>query len=257
MRGSTMHSSLTHVLDTLATIQVPHGLFLHFYVASVLSSAFWGVQILTKGAAFHRISQYSGVDPGRSMSIDQVILTWSLMLIQGIRRLSESILFARSSASKMWFIHWLLGIAFYVSFGIALWIEGLPALCSVDSVLESVTWSAPSLKSIIGIPIFILASGLQHDCHAYLASLPKYTLPIHPIFQVIISPHYFAECMIYLSLAIIAAPPGTLVNATISTALIFVGTNLSVTASNSKDWYGQRYGIDAVKDRWIIFPLLY
>ena len=252
-----MSLSLARVLDALAAIQVPHGFFLHFYIASLLSSIFWGFQILTKGAAFNGISRYSVTYSNRSMSTDQVILIWSLMFVQGIRRLSESIIFAKSTASQMWFIHWLLGIAFYVSFSVALWVEGLPALCSVASVLESISWSAPSLKSIIGIPIFILASGLQHDCHAYLASLPKYTLPMHPIFQSIISPHYFAECMIYLSLAIIAAPRGTPVNATILTALIFVATNLSVTASNSKQWYGRRFGINAVKDRWIIFPLLY
>ena len=157
----------------------------------------------------------------------------------------------------MWFIHWLLGIAFYVSFSVALWIEGLPALSSDDSVVESITWSAPSPKSMIGIPIFILASGLQSDCHAYLASLPKYTLPMHPIFQVMISPHYFAECMIYLSLAIIASPRGSVVNATILCALVFVGTNLAVTASMSKEWYEQKFGIDAVKGRWKMLPFIY
>lgn len=36
----------------------------------------------------------------------------------------------KPSASKMWFVHWLLGIAFYVTVGIAVWIEGagMPAI---------------------------------------------------------------------------------------------------------------------------------
>ena len=58
------------------------------------------------------------------MSADQVLLTWSLMAIQGFRRLMESITLARPSKSKMWFVHWLLGVSFYLAIGIAVWIEG-------------------------------------------------------------------------------------------------------------------------------------
>lgn len=88
------------------------------------------------------------------------------------------------------------------------------ALLSAESVTFTINLSVLSLKAIIGIPVFILASGVQHDCHAYLASLPKYTLPIHPIFQSFICPHYTAECLIYLSLAFISAPKGALINRT-------------------------------------------
>ncbi len=157
----------------------------------------------------------------------------------------------------MWFTHWVLGIAFYLSFGIALWIEGTPAILSTDSMYSSITRSAPAIKTMIGIPIFVLASGLQHDCHMYLASLPKYTLPVHPIFQVLVCPHYFAECLIYLSLAIIGAPKGVALNKTIVCALLFVGTNLAVTASMSKEWYERKFGKDAVAGRWKMVPWLY
>ncbi len=58
------------------------------------------------------------------MSIDQIALTWSLMSIQGVRRLLESSMFAKPSTSKMWFVHWLLGIAFYLAVGVSVWIEG-------------------------------------------------------------------------------------------------------------------------------------
>ena len=58
------------------------------------------------------------------MSIDQIALTWSLMSIQGVRRLFESSMFAKPSTSKMWFVHWLLGIAFYLAVGVSVWIEG-------------------------------------------------------------------------------------------------------------------------------------
>ena len=191
------------------------------------------------------------------MTVDQVALAWSLMTIQGIRRLLESVFLIKASTSKMWFVHWLLGIGFYLSFSVTLWIEGAPALHSIESVYSNITRSAPSLKTIVGIPIFLLASGLQHDCHAYLASLPKYTLPVHPVFQALVCPHYFAECLIYLSLAIIGAPKGAVFNKTMLSALVFVGTNLGVTASISKQWYEKKFGTEAVAEKWRMVPWMF
>lgn len=46
------------------------------------------------------------------------------MLIQGARRLYECKAFAKPSASRMWFVHWLVGLAFYLAVSVALWIEG-------------------------------------------------------------------------------------------------------------------------------------
>ncbi|KAK0509934.1 hypothetical protein JMJ35_007328 [Cladonia borealis] len=247
-----------HVLDLLATLQVPHSYFQHFYIISVLSSLFWGVQFISKGRALEFISQNAPhADPSRSMSIDQIALTWSLMSVQGVRRLLESSLLAKSSTSKMWFVHWLLGIAFYLAVGVSVWIEGAGAILSTDSPISSITRSAPSLKTMLSIPLFILASGIQHDCHTYLASLPKYTLPMHPIFQVLVCPHYTAECVIYLSLAIISAPRGAVINKTMFTAFLFVSTNLAVTASMTKEWYERKFGKEAVAKRWKIMPSVY
>ena len=119
------------------------------------------------------------------------------------------------------------------------------------------TMPPPTLRGSIGIPVFILASGLQYDCHHYLSALQKYTVPEHPAFEKVICPHYFAECVIYLSLAIVAAPSGSLLNWTIACALCFVVVNLGVTADGTRDWYLRRFGHDAVSRRWRMIPLLY
>lgn len=58
------------------------------------------------------------------MSINQVTLVWLLMTVQGIRRLLESLTLGKSSSSKMWFVHWALGISFYFAMSFAVWIEG-------------------------------------------------------------------------------------------------------------------------------------
>ena len=125
------------------------------------------------------------------------------------------------------------------------------------SIWEGLTVSAPSMRTMLCLPVFILGSGVQHDCHAYLASLPKYTLPVHPLFQSIICPHYTAECVIYASMAVIAAPAGAWVNRTLFCVLIFIVVNLGVTASSSKEWYAQKFGRDKVEGRWKLLPLIF
>lgn len=98
---------------------------------------------------------------------------------------------------------------------------------------------------------------MQYDAHAYLAGLKKYTLPDHPIFHNLVCPHYFAECLIYLALSIIAAPPGYMFNHTIFCALVLVAANLGVTADGTKRWYEQKFGIESVKNRWRMIPFVF
>ncbi len=59
------------------------------------------------------------------MSKEQILLTWALMSAQGCRRLYESIRLAKPSNAKMWFVHWILGWAFYAGMGLAVWVEGI------------------------------------------------------------------------------------------------------------------------------------
>ena len=63
--------------------------------------------------------------------------------------------------------------------------------------------------------------------------------------------------MIYLSLAIISAPAGAIINKTMFTAFIFVATNLAMTASMTKEWYERKFGKEAVAKRWKILPSVY
>lgn len=126
--------------------------------------------------------------------------------------------------------------------------------------------TGPNLRTIIGLLIFILASGMQHDCHAYLASLKKpakgknesgYKRPDHPAFNLSLTPHYFAECLIYTSLSILAAPQGDWLNWTFVSALIFVAVNLGVTADGTRRWYREKFGTDAVAGRARMIPSIY
>lgn len=111
--------------------------------------------------------------------------------------------------------------------------------------------------SIIFLPVFIMASGVQHDCHRYLASLPKYTLPTHGLFQSIICPHYTAECAIYLSLAFIGAPRGHIINNTLLMAAIFTAVNLAMTAKSTQAWSAGKFGQEKISGRWRMIPFLW
>ena len=224
-----------------------------------------------------------------SMTMDAIILTWGLVTVQGVRRLAESYYLVKPSTSKMWFGHWILGIGFYVALGLAVWIEGAGRSCkwadetyfdygpskgvdlrytstdhcctetllSDGSTLSKVTFSGPSMRTLFCFPIFLMASGIQYDCHAYLTSLPKYTLPVHPIFQSFVCPHYTMECLIYFSLTVLAAPQGAMINRTLFAVFVFVSVNLSVTASTTKEWYAEKFGVEEVAHRWKMVPSIY
>ncbi|KZF22198.1 protein DFG10 [Xylona heveae TC161] len=249
---------LNKILDHLATYRVPHSYFTHFYIASVFSSIFWAFQLVTKGSVFRIISQNSTWrQESTSMTIEKVVLAWLLMTVQGIRRLVESVVLSKPSNSTMWFVHWLLGVTFYIAMGISIWVEGLPKLRSLEPSISLLEIPAPSLRTFLCLPLFLIASGIQHDAHVYLASLPKYTFPKHPIFRFLLCPHYTMECLIYLSLSLIAAPEGVIVNKSVLAGLIFVVINLGVTAGTTREWYVQKFGEEQVRGKWRMIPFIY
>ncbi|KAI9806361.1 MAG: hypothetical protein M1825_006476 [Sarcosagium campestre] len=259
---SSPSSGVFAILDWLEDLKVPHHWFSHFYLLSIALSLFWAVQMAMDGFALRGLASLQcptkRQDPEcGGMTLHQTILCWLLMGLQGSRRLLECNYLGRKSTSHMSVAHWLLGLSFYTAMSVAVWIEGIPALRSAEISLDLVAINAPTMKTFVGLPVLLIASGVQHDCHVYLSSLKKYTLPIHPIFQRIVCPHYTAECLIYLSLAFIGSPSGALFNRTLFAAFIFVTVNLGVSAALSKEWYQHRFGRESVEGRWRMVPLLF
>ena len=123
--SSANPSLITRALDFLSSLQVPHSYFTQFYVVSILSSLFWVGQLLLRGSVFQAVSaRISPEHLQNSMSVNQVLLCWALMTVHSSRRLAESFVFSKPSTSRMFFVHWLLGIAFYLAATVAIWIEG-------------------------------------------------------------------------------------------------------------------------------------
>jgi len=113
----------SNILDKFANLRVPHGWFASFYVFSVLASCFWAPQILFSFGLVPYITT-SCSQAGSSMTLQQVMVAWALMLVQGARRLYECLAFTKPSSSQMWIGHWAVGVWFYATMSVAVWIEG-------------------------------------------------------------------------------------------------------------------------------------
>ena len=119
-------STLGRLLDTVLTHEVPHHFFLHYYLVSVASSVFWAYQLWTRGRAVQALSRLQTRDRARDgMTLNQVWLCWSLMFVQGVRRLCESILYVKPTQATMPISIYAIGVLFYMMVNIAIWIEGL------------------------------------------------------------------------------------------------------------------------------------
>ncbi|KAL3425990.1 3-oxo-5-alpha-steroid 4-dehydrogenase [Phlyctema vagabunda] len=253
----TPQKGIPALLQYVASYQVPHSWFVHYYFASVASSLFWGWQILVHGIAFRVLASYSHGSTSGGMSVNQVFLTWFFMTVQGARRLYEDITLSKPSQSKMWIGLWLLGIAYYLAVGISVWVEGIPALDVPETPLQLLRFSKASMKTSLAIGLFAIGSGIQHECHVHLAGLKKYTLPQHRFFKKIVCPHYTSECLIYIALAIMAAPKGQYLNKTMVSGLIFVIANLAATADSSRKWYIKKFGAENLQERWRMVPYVW
>lgn len=260
---------MTALLDRITDIKVPHQWFIHFYIASVLSSAFWAHQILTRGHLYTFLASHTP-DSDDPLPAIRAVSCWLLLSIQGLRRLSECLTQPRGSSS-MWIGHYLIGFAFYLATGLAIWIEALPALKAFHQLGHGLDYSPTPYyqppyklpfqnKSALGfLDVFFMlafakASTSQNTSHRHLASLVKYTLPSSSPFQYIIAPHYTAECVIYLSLAVLSRPKGSSLNHTMAAALVFVVINLGISADGTKTWMRNKFGDSSVRKKWRMLP---
>ncbi|KAK0874915.1 hypothetical protein LTR91_001338 [Friedmanniomyces endolithicus] len=291
-------STLIAILDRLADLTVPHSWFTSFYVVCVGWSLVWASQLLTQGPLFWLVAALRRNDDGPAGcgSMGDVARTRESEAVResGVCQAVEVEDVVRALDAGNWFLHgyWHGGVG-----GGDTWVlsklshgEGrdaysIPAAVQAHTFsLDDIAVTGPDLRTFASVLLFILASGIQHDCHTYLASLKskpatppatksvhlskngegdsleaaQYKLPDHPAFAYLIAPHYTAECLIYLSLTMVAAPQGSAwVNRTLACALVFVVVNLGATADVTREWYRGRFGEAAVKGKWRLVPYVW
>ncbi|KAK2004885.1 3-oxo-5-alpha-steroid 4-dehydrogenase [Colletotrichum falcatum] len=251
--GSKESNVFIDVVSVVASAgQIPHSWFMHFYVASIASSAFWAWQHLQGGSVITSLTAQQAASGTPSVSFEQTVLVWALMALQGGRRLYECLFVMKPGSSKMWFVHWLLGLGFYLCMGVSVWVD-----VSLRETTKPDFGNLLSPAAIVGTVTYLYGWINQHLCHKHLASLKKYSLPDRGLFRYIVCPHYTCECLIYLGLAITAAPEGLIVNRTLLCAVWFIVANLGTTADGTKQWYAQKFGPEKVAGKWRMVPFIF
>ncbi|KAG6007098.1 hypothetical protein E4U21_006360 [Claviceps maximensis] len=244
--------------------QVPHAWFWHFYMLSTGLSVFWAWQYLGRGSVMGFLAEWQRKQQQRageaqarrpSTELGRVYLAWGMMAAQGSRRLFESLFVTRPGNTPMLAAHWVLALAYYTAMSVAVWVEGS------GDIIESRHAEKRAVLLTTRVPItlavFLAAWLKQNECHRQLAGLVKYTLPNKGLFEYIVCPHYMCECVIYLTISVMAAPPGSFFNRTVLCGLVFVVVNLGITASGTKQWYAGKFGADKVANKWRMIPGLF
>lgn len=243
------------VFDWLADLTVPHAWFTHFYICSSICSAFWLYQL-----QFPRILLQTASRQAIASQHGRVACCMILLQVQGFRRLYECLFIAKTSKSRMWIGHYLIGLAFYLVTNVAVWIELSESTSNLNGLNSSITAYRPdphlekslglnvidivNYARLIGCVYFFAYSSIQQSrVHQYLASLKEYRVPDHPIFRDtnLVCPHYSFEVNIYLALTILAAQNTRILNVTMLCATGFVVVNLGVTADLTKKWQMQKF----------------
>jgi 3-oxo-5-alpha-steroid 4-dehydrogenase 3 len=265
------------LLDKVELFTVPHAWFKHFYVLSTLSTIFWGYQLWARGWFYRLIATKVSENREAFMMVDQIVMLWFVILLQGSRRLYESIVYAKPSLSTMWIGHWIMGMGFYFFVNIAIWIEAVrkstpfsksgasiptkPLTATLRVVDRIGTIEYPyqhPFRFLVGLIVLLhitFFSIEQNRIHYYLSTLPsgpQYKVPMQRPFKEAICPHYGEEISIYHSLIILAAGYPQQ-NWTLLFAYAFVYVNLRVTAKGTREWYHQKFGADAVTGKNLMF----
>lgn len=204
-----------------ARFRVPKSWFYHFYAICLIWSTIW-------------IAKLARAEPSQK----RVFLPLLLLLVQSVRRLYECLNVQPRTSAQIWLGHYLIGVSYYTILPFAIFSN-----CATDLL-------PTDLQISIGLGLFVISSYTQYQCHKYLASLPKYTLPTKALFSDILCPHYMAETGIYVSLFVLLPSADLFAN------LVWVIVDLAIAAESSSNWYQQQFG-KRVTQRWVMLPFLY
>ncbi|KAK6234236.1 hypothetical protein QUC31_006642 [Theobroma cacao] len=281
-RGKIMPSSSSHKLT------VPQSFYLHFYLLAVvwttvlLMGTWWfadkvaPLSHLTGGGSHVFSLHKSGFTSADDrLTVCKSVFLLLLMEIHVLRRLYETLfVFNYSSSARMHVVGYFTGICYYIAAPLS-----LSTFCAADQVAEF-NVEGQEMVSITGFDLrgyvkpitslgwcqwagaAIFAWGWLHQCscHAILGSLRthrsdqtvEYVIPRGDWFNIVSSPHYLAEMVIYVGLLV--ASGGT--DLTIWLLLGFVVANLAFAAADTHRWYLHKFE-DYPPDRWAILPFVY
>ncbi|NWS66008.1 PORED reductase, partial [Crotophaga sulcirostris] len=201
----------------LRLLQVPKRWFTHFYVVSVLWNGF--LLICLSRAEFLRgplpsciqqVHYTLGREPQSEDAGNEhfsALLVLLLLWLHSCRRLAECLWTSVFSKGVIHIVQYCFGLAYYIA-------VGSTVLCQVPTNIRNgkelsvrISW-----YHIAGVVMYLWASLHQHKCLVILANLRKtksgqvvslsHSVPFGDWFERVSCPHYFAELLIYVSMAI-------------------------------------------------------
>ncbi|KAJ1375442.1 3-oxo-5-alpha-steroid 4-dehydrogenase, C-terminal [Sesbania bispinosa] len=259
-----------------------------FLLVTTWIYAYRMVPLVTEPFSYSTITSYlTGGSTFRtgSAKLRQRYVAWEavflllLMEVQVLRRLYESIyVFHYSPSARMHIIGYLTGLFFYVAApsslcgDCALESFGLLANLVTEFIVKGKNqmqateiefWQVlnPIIKlgwkHWIGAAVFLWGWIHQLRCHKILGSLresrqvDEYVIPRGDWFEIVSSPHYLSEIVIYASFVV--ATGGS--NLTIWLLFVFVVANLAFAAVETHSWYRQKFE-DYPSSRFAIIPFI-
>ena len=249
----------------LATLTVPKHYFSHFYVVGLAFALLCTLELTasdllnTPLLLVRFLSNFDTVNGTRHLNKPSCVIGLTLLTLHLTRRCYESFWVEHpSKTATMHISHYIVGIAFYGAMVFGTWLEGLSHF--TGDYVEPQPFSL--FTTLLAIALFFYASLHQYRCHVILASLRKegqggYKIPRGDWFEWIVTPHYFADILIYLSLCILYR----FQNIILVCGFIWTVVNLSVVASETQSWYlshfKEKYHAAFPQGRWKIIPFLY
>ncbi|XP_042326399.1 polyprenol reductase [Sceloporus undulatus] len=243
----------------LQTFDVPKRWFYHFYVISVIWNGFllllllqsllaswpfpiWLQELLSilDGVLHYQDGgMLASANGGESLSAFLVCL---FVWLNSCRRLRECLHISVFSGGVIHIVQYCFGLCYYV-------LVGLTVLCQVPANVRE--GKDPQLAvhwyHAVGLLMFIWASFHQHRCHVILANLRKnksgkvvnldHSIPFGDWFEMVSCPHYFAELLIYISMAIIFG----CTNLTWWLVVMYVFFNQAVSAVLCHEYYQSNF----------------
>jgi 3-oxo-5-alpha-steroid 4-dehydrogenase 3 len=242
LNNNTWYHQLLHG----ETFLLPKRLFLHFYVTGIIST----------------VVLYLYVTSISDDASNQNHVALTLLLIHLARRIWECVyVHAWRSSSRMHLAGYALGMGHYVI--LPLVFVDVSSVCT-DAPLEEhfLDWRI----AVIGVSTCLWAQYQQYRHHCILAELRDtakdaattdtqcYSIPSRGWFVYVSCPHYLAEILIYTSFALVLYSSKNKYK-TIA-LLLWVATNLVVSAIKSHDWYLLQYPEYASFQRRAVIPFL-
>lgn len=257
--------------SVVSRLQVPKSWFRHFYVFAVIYYtilifllSFTDFFVAVDDSLWNRlktktlvivIGRKVDINPNQLFCESNLLLMISLT-IQMIRRLYETQKISVFSDSTINVIHYLSGIGFYVSTGLAL-------VHTIDSVGEANVGTVNPTLTRLAFLLFLISSLIQFQSNLILSNMRRqkrsgktvitydHHIPRGSLFELVSCPHYLMEILIYFSVYLMSQK-----NILWFILLNFVIVNQVMAALLTHNWYLKTFADKYPRKRKAIIPLL-